>query len=47
MWWRARAMTHLTAFTASLETVAERCEDEGQRLGIGLEQDLLQGNKKS
>lgn len=27
MWWRAKAMTHLTAFTASLETVAERCED--------------------
>ena len=27
MWWRARAVTHLTAFTASLETVAERCED--------------------
>ena len=27
MWLRAEVMTHLTAFTASLETVATRCED--------------------
>lgn len=27
MWWRANPMTHTAAFTASLETVAARCED--------------------
>ncbi|GAB5454143.1 MAG: hypothetical protein Hens2KO_03720 [Henriciella sp.] len=27
MWWRANPMTHAAAFTASLETVAARCED--------------------